>query len=197
MAYATPADLASFLQVPSVDTASATLILQLVADEIDAYIGQSLAQVVVVGALLDGPAAGSSELVLPGFPVTAVDSIEVQEPDGVTWTLLAEGTDYHWSASGVVTRIYSTFDPNDPVNPQWPTWARSIRAGYTRGNAAVLGQIKGVNLSAAARMFVNPAGLQSERIGGMDVRYSAKGGSVELSTVEEKILDRVTDLVLA
>lgn len=195
MAYATPADLASFLQVPSVDTASATLILQLVADEIDACIGQSLIQVIVTGALLDGPAAGSSQLVLPGFPVTAVDSIEVQEADG-TWTLLAEGTDYHWSTSGVVTRIFSTFDPNDPVNPQWPTWAQSIRASYTRGNPTVLGQIKGVNLSVAARMFVNPSGLQSERIGGMDLRYGAKGGAIEFSAVEQKVLDRVTDSVL-
>lgn len=195
MAYATPADLASFLQVPSVDTASATLILQLVADEIDACIGQSLIQVVVTGALIDGPGAGSSQLVLPGFPVTAVDSIEVQETDG-TWTLLTEGTDYHWSTSGVVTRIFSTFDPNDPVNPQWPTWSQSIRASYTRGNPTVLGQIKGVNLSVAARMFVNPAGLQAERIGGMDLRYGAKGGAVEFSAVEQRVLDRVTDSVL-
>jgi len=196
MAYATPADLAGFLQVPSVDTASATLILQLVSDEIDAYVGQSLDQITVTALLLDGPAAESSQLVLPGFPVTAVTSVEVQERDG-TWTLLAEGTDYHWSTSGVVQRIFSSFDPNDPVQPAWPTWAQSVRVSYTRGDPAVLGPVKGVCLSAAGRMFINPGSLQSEQNGGMSLRYGAKTGSVELSILEQRVLDRLTDHVLA
>lgn len=196
MAYATPADLASFLQVPSVDTASATLILQLVSDQIDAYVGQTLAVETVTALLLDGPAAGSAQLVLPGFPVAAVSSIEVQETDG-TWTPLVEGTDYHWSTSGVVNRIFSSFDPNDPVQPAWPTWARSVRVSYTRGDSAVVSAVKGVCLSAAARMFVNPAGIQSEQIGGMSLRYGAKSGGVELTPIEERVLDRLTDHVLA
>lgn len=196
MAYATPADLASFLQVPSVDTASATLILQIASDEIDAYIGQSLDQVVVTALLLDGPPMGSAQLVLPGFPVSAIASIEVQQPDG-TWTLLVDGVDYHWSASGVVSRIFSSFDPNDPVQPAWPTWAKSIRTSYTRGNAAVLGAVKGVCLTASARMFINPGAVQSEQIGGMSLRYGAKSGGVELSAIEQRALDRLTDHVLA
>jgi hypothetical protein len=196
MAYATPADLASFLQVSSVDTASATLILQLVSDEIDAYIGQSLDQATVTALLLDGPAAGSAQLVLPGFPVSAVALIEVQEADGA-WTPLADGVDYHWSTSGVVNRIFSSFDPNDPVQPAWPVWAKSIRVSYTRGDSAALGAVKGVCLSASARMFINPAGLQSEQIGGMSLRYGAKSGAVELSALEQRILDRLTDHVLA
>lgn len=196
MAYATPADLASFLQVPSVDTATATLILQIVSDEIDAYVGQSLDAITVAGLVLDGPATGSAQLVLPGFPVSAVTSIEVQEPDG-TWTLLADGTDYHWSTSGVISRIFSSFDPNDPVQPAWPTWAKSIRASYTRGDPAVLGQAKGVCLSAGGRMYLNPGGLQSEQIGGMSLRYGAKTGSVELSAMEQRVLDRLTDHVIA
>lgn len=196
MAYATPADLASFLQVPSVDTASATLILQLVSDEIDAYIGQSLDAITVTALLLDGPAQGSAQLVLPGFPVSAVASIEVQETDG-TWTLLADGVDYHWSTSGVVNRIFSSFDPNDPVQPAWPTWAQSIRVSYSRGDASVLSAVKGVCLSASARMFINPGGVQSEQIGGMSLRYGAKSGGVELTAIEQRVLDRLTDHVLA
>lgn len=196
MVYATPDDLAAFLQMPSVNAASATLILQLVSDEIDAYVGQSLVVETVAGLLLDGPASGSAQLVLPGFPVAAVSSIEVQEPDS-TWTLLTEDTDYHWSTSGVVNRVFSSFDPNDPVQPAWPTWAQSVRVSYTRGDSAVLGAVKGVCLSAAARMFINPAGIQSEQIGGMSLRYGAKSGGVELSPIEERVLDRLTDHVLA
>lgn len=196
MAYATPADLASFLQVPSVDTASANLYLQMGADAIDAECGQSLGQQDVVDLLLDGPASGSAELVLPGFPVTAIASLEVQEPDG-TWTALVDGTDFHWSASGVVDRIFSAFDPNDPVQPAWPTWAQSIRASYSRGEGAVPSAAKTVNLMIAGRLYINPGGIQSEQIGGMSLRYSAKGGLPELSPMELKMLGRLTDYVIA
>lgn len=196
MAYATPADLASFMQWPSVDTASANLILQMCTDAIEGQIGQSLGQQNVVALLLDGPAAGSSQLVLPGFPVTAVASIEVQEPDG-TWTMLTAGTDYHWSTSGVVERIFSSFDPNDPVNPRWPVWAQSIRVSYSRGEGTLPSAAKTLCLMVAGRLFPNPSALQSEQIGGMALRFGAKGGEITFSAVELAMLGRLTDHVLA
>lgn len=196
MAYAAPADLASYLQVPSVDTASATLILDMVSSQIDYYIGRTLGQVVETGVLLDGPAQGSAQLVLPGFPVSAISSLEVAETDG-TWTLLTEGSDYHWSTSGVVDRIFSAFDPNDPVQPAWPTWPQSIRISYTHDDPSVSTAIKGVCLAAASRLYLNPAGLQSEQIGGMSLRYSAKGGGVEFSVLEQRTLDRLTVPIVA
>lgn len=193
MAYATDTDLASVLHVPVVDPAAANLVLQMVSDAIDAQCGQSLGQQDVVGLVVDGPAAGSSQLVLPGFPVTAVASVEVQEADG-TWTLLAEGTDYHWSTNGVVTRIFSNFDPNDPVQPAFPVWARSVRVSYSRGEGTVPGAAKAVCLMVASRLFVNPSGLQSEQIGGMSLRYGAKGGTIEFSPVELTMLGRLSDV---
>lgn len=196
MAYAAPADLASYLQVPSVDTASATLILDMVSSQIDYYIGRPLGQVVETGVLLDGPAAGSDQLVLPGFPISAIASLEVAEPDG-TWTTLVDGTDFHWSTSGVVSRIFPAFDPNNPAQPQWPTWAQSIRASYTHDDPSVSTAIKGVCLAASARLYLNPAGIQSEQIGGMSIRYSAKGGGVEFSVLEQRTLDRLSMPIVA
>jgi hypothetical protein len=194
MAYATPADLASFLQVPSVDTASAVLFLQLVSDEMDAYVGQALGHQDVVGLLVDG--GGAAQLVLPGFPVTAVASIEVLTATG-TWRLLAEGADYTWSASGILDRVRSRADPGGPVALAWPSRQQSVRASYSRGEGTVNGSVKGVCLAAAARMFVNPSGLTSEQIGGMSLRYGQKTGAVEFSAWEEKVLGRLSDIVVA
>lgn len=196
MAYATPADLASYLELPSVDTASATLFLQMGADAIDAECGQTLAHQDVVGLLLHGP-AGSAELVLPGFPVTAVASVETLGRDGITWTLLTEGTDYTWSANGILTRVFNTADPQGAIAPAWPSRADSIRVSYSRGEGTVPSAAKTVNLMIAGRLYINPAGIQSEQIGGMSIRYSAKGGIPELSPMELKMLGRLTDPVIA
>lgn len=196
MAYATPADLASFMQVPSVDTASATLILQIVADEMDDYVGQPLGHQDVVDLLIDG--TGAAEFNLPGFPVTAVASLEVLQADS-TWQLLVDGTDYAWSDAGIVRRRFPHTDPAWPsaISPAWPAWPASIRASYSRGEGTVSGAVKGVNLSAAARMMANPLALQSEQIGGMSLRYGAKTGAIEFSALELRVLDRASDIVIA
>jgi len=196
MAYATPADLASFMQVPSVDTASANLFLQGATDAIEGEIGQSLGQQDVVDLLLDGPVMGSAQLILPGFPVTAVASIEVLQRDG-TWRLLADGADYTWSADGIVTRVWSTADPQGPTAPAWPTRPQSIRTSYSRGEGQLPSAAKTACLMIASRMMVNPSGLQAERIGNMDLRYGAKGGTLELSPAELRMIGRLSDIVIA
>jgi hypothetical protein len=195
MAYATPADLASFMQVPSVDTASANLFLQGATDAIEAEIGQSLGQQDVVDLLLDGP-SGSAVLILPGFPVTAVTSIAVLLRDG-TWQTLTEGADYTWSTDGIVTRVFATTDPQGPIAPAWPSRPQSIRTSYSRGEGAVPSAGKTVCLMVAARMMANPTGIQAERIGNMDLRFGAKGGTLELSPAELRMLGRLTDHVIA
>lgn len=194
MAYATPADLASFLSVPSVDTATAELMLDLVAVSMDDWCGQSLAQQTLTGLLIDG--TGAAEVVLPGFPVNSVTSIETLGADG-TWTLLTDGVDYTWNSSGVVRRRWPHGDPGALVLPAWPAGLSSIRVTYNRGAGTVKSSIKGVNLAVAARMMTNPAGLLSEQIGGMQLRYSAKTPGIEFSALEQGILDRATDPVLA
>jgi len=125
MAYALAADLGSYMNMRStIDAAKATLVLQMVADAMDAemgldpedwgvgtvtvgsdtFTGGLLSQSVTV--VLDGPPQGSNLLVVPGHPVTAVTDVEVQDVLG-TWTPLTYQTDYLWSTSGVLTRIRS------------------------------------------------------------------------------------------
>jgi len=194
MAYATPADLCSFMSVPSVDTATAQLILDIVAGSMDDWCDQSLAQQDLTGMLLDG--TGTAEFVLPGFPVNSVTSIETLGADG-TWTLLTSGVDYTWSASGVVRRRWLHGSPGSLVLPAWPVGQSSIRVTYNRGAGTVKPSIKGVNLAVAARLMSNPTGLISEQIGGMQLRYGAKTAGVEFTPLEQGILDRATDPVIA
>jgi hypothetical protein len=122
MAYALAADLASYMQA-TLDTGKATLVLQLVADAMDAtmgldpedwgsgtvtvggdtYTGAVLART-VTDLVLDGPEQGSNLLVLPGHPVTSVTDVQVQDVLG-TWTELVYQQDYVWNAAGVLTRL--------------------------------------------------------------------------------------------
>lgn len=195
MAYATAADLCSFMQVPSVDTATAQLILQAVSDAMDEWAGQSLAQQDVTGVLVDGN--GTAEVLLPGWPVNSVASIELLGTDG-TWTLLTAGVDYDWSPAGVLRRRWRQPDPAaTDLAPAWPNRLQNIRAAYNRGAGVVSKKLQLVCLSASARLMPNPLGLISEQIGGMQLRYAAKTGGLEFTAIEQRILDRVSESFLA
>lgn len=194
MAYATAAELCSLMQVPSVDTATAELILQGVSDAMDEWAGQSLARQDVTGLLIDG--TGSAEILLPGFPVNSVASVEILGADG-TWTPLAAGVDYDWSASGVLRRRWPHPDPAGDLAPPWPTALASVRVTYNRGRGGVSTALKFVCLGASARVMPNPTGLISEQIGGMQLRYSAKTSGAEFTALEQRVLDRASDSFLA
>lgn len=124
MSYALATDLASYMKA-TLDTAKATLVLQMVADAMDTemgldpeifgygtitvgadtYTGGMLSQT-ITGLVLDGPPQGSDLMILPGHPITAVTDVEVQDTLG-TWTTLTYQQDYLWSSSGVLTRLRS------------------------------------------------------------------------------------------
>jgi len=194
MAYATAADLCSFMQVPSVDTATAELILQGVSDAMDEWAGQTLAQADVTGILVDG--TGSAEVLLPGVPVNSIASIELLGADG-TWTLLTAGVDFDWDTSGVLRRRWLRQDYATDLAPPWPNRLQCIRAAYNRGAGDLSKKLQFVCLSAAARLMPNPLGLISEQIGGMQLRYGAKVAGLEFTAIEQRILDRASDSFLA
>lgn len=194
MAYATAADLCSFMQVPSVDTATAELILQGVSDAMDEWAGQTLAQADVTGVLVDG--TGGAEVLLPGVPVNSVASIELLGADG-TWTPLTAGVDFDWSDSGVLRRRWAHPDPASDLAPPWPNRLQCIRAAYNRGTGGLSKKLQFVCLCAAARLMPNPMGLISEQIGGMQLRYGAKVSGLEFTTIEQRILDRASESLLA
>lgn len=227
MAYANSDDLASFMQ-QSLDTGAASLTLQMVADAMDEQMGAdpdnySVGSVTVDGVtytgaaleqsftslVLDGSAQGSSILLLPRYPVTAVTDVQAQDTLG-TWTDLVYQRDYVWSRAGVLTRIRAGVPsavgpaqyPGPPLSsieymrmePIWPSFPQGVMATFTAGNAAVPSALRDVNLAAAARVYANPTGVVGESIGGYSVRYSPRAdggiGGISFNALELNILAR-------
>lgn len=205
MAYAEVSDLQTYMaSYGPVDEAQATLAIQLVSDEIDAYLGLPTGVTLLGGTytdqLLDGPAPGSSTLVLPEHPVTAVDAVSVMRAPG-DWCDLVYEADYLWSANGIVTRISTAYEPYGPIAPFWPRYPQSIRVTWTAGYAEAPAAIRSVVLSAAARLVANALGLTAIRVGGESYTFSrgqraansgiATGsGGVEFNALEEAALGR-------
>jgi hypothetical protein len=232
MAYANPADLASFMQ-QTLDPGTAALTLQMVADAMDEQMGAdpdnySVGSVTVDGTtytgaaleqtftdlVLDGSAQGSSILLLPRFPVTAVSDVQAQDTLG-TWTDLVYQRDYVWSKAGILTRIRAGIPsvigpaqyPGPPLStieyermePVWPSIPQGVMATITAGFAAVPEALKTVNLAAAARVYANPTGVLGETVGGYSVRYSPRAeggiGGIEFNMVELDVLGKFKDIV--
>lgn len=144
--FATPAELASWLQVPEVDTATATLQLAAATQAIRDYCGWSITEETVTGAVLD--AAGSRSIWLPTLLLTAVGPVVEL---GVTLTVL---DDYDWTRYGRLLR-----------SKKWPNQARSVAVTYTHGYAAAPDSVKGVCLALAGRVYNNPVGARSQTAG--------------------------------
>lgn len=233
MAYANATDLASYMQ-QTLDTGAATLTLQMVSDAMDQAMGLDpdefgVGSVTVDGntytgallsqdftdVVLDGPAQGSSMLVLPRLHVSAVSDVQVQDTLG-TWTALTYQQDYLWSSAGVLTRIRSSIpmtlapgqDPGPPLNsiefvrldPIWPAIPRGVMVSFTAGLTAVPSSPQGVCLAASARVYANPTGVVGESVGGYSVRYSPRGdggiGGISFNALELNVLGRYKTVVV-
>lgn len=225
MAYALTADLQTFMGA-TLDPGKAALVLQMVADSIDkflgldpetygagsitvgpnTYTGAALSQS-LTGVILDGPPQGSSLLVVPGHPVTAIAQVQVQDVLG-TWTPLVYQQDYLWSTSGILTRIRNSLSGQPvtsywpgpplgqigilPLTPIWPAIPQGVKVDFTRGFTTVPATFRTVSLTAGARVYANPTGVTGENIGGYAVRYSPRAdggvGGVDLNSLEQATL---------
>ncbi|WP_435610684.1 hypothetical protein [Streptomyces sp. C10-9-1] len=156
-------------------TATAQLLLDLahgvITDEVGQLLEQSTDTVVLDGPTRDDsrhhPATGSRRLILPRWPVTAVDSVT---EDG---TVLTVGTsaDYTWSAAGILTRI----------GADWPTSDRSVEVTYTAGYATAPAGLTRMELRLAAVGWSNPEFLSSETLGDHARSFSADALGMELT----------------
>lgn len=141
--FATPAELASALQVASVDTATAQLKLDIATAAIISYCGWGIKEETVTAQALN--ARGGRSLFLHTFRLTAVASVVA---DGVT---LVSGTDYDWWSYGELERY----------GCHWPRKPRSVVVTYTHGFNPVPDDVKGVCLSLAGRGYTNPIGAKT------------------------------------
>lgn len=166
-AFATPAELASWLQVPEVDTATATLQLAAASQAIRDYCGWSITEETVTGAVLD--AAGSRSIWLPTLLLTAVGPVVEL---GVTLTAL---DDYDWTRYGRLLR-----------SKRWPNQARSVVVTYTHGYSVAPDSVKGVCLAMAGRIYNNPLGAKSQTAGPFSQSFAVPlSGAVGSPLLEE------------
>lgn len=165
--FATPAELASWLQVPQVDTASALLQLAVASQVIRDYCGWSITAETVTGAVVD--TAGDRSLWLPTLYLTDVASIT---ENGVALQV----THYEWRRHGRVMRL----------GRHWPNAARVVEVTYTHGYPAVPDSVKGVCLAVAGRAYRNPAGLKTQVAGPFTESFvTSADGSVAALTSSE------------
>lgn len=141
MAFASPTELKSWLQVASINNASATLVLAVASGAITSHCGWAIVEEEVT-AEIDG--TGQRSLWLPTLKLTAITSVKV---DGVT--LVAE-TDYDWTVYGRLLR-----------SGCWPNTPRSVEVEYTHGYETVPDVVKGACLILASSLYRNPENLSS------------------------------------
>lgn len=154
--YATPADLASYLQ-QDVDTASATLVLQLASGrfsaDAEAWWTPQTTTYVQAGTC-------ATKLVLPFDPVTAVSAVRINGVVVTGYTLILN----------VLYRPAGFGTPN--ANPP-----DRLEVDLTWGYAAVTDDVKGAVLDTAAQAYQVPVGtVVSESIDDYAVRYATTGG---------------------
>ena len=157
---ATPADLASLVAV-EVDTASATLAIEIATAVVQAAIGHRIVQVTDEAVTVYG---GTDTLLrLPGQPVTSVTSVTyagsllTQGTASGTWRLAPGGIwrDVGWTEC--------SWEPS-PVDVVYSY-------GYAPG-AQDLQLGRGVALSIGRGLFVNPTGVVREQIDDYAVAYA-------------------------
>lgn len=189
MAYADPNDLRLLLRLPPFtgdqeDTAE--LLIDLAEGVIDDETGQALEESVDTVILdsptrqdpwPDVPGTGSHKLVLPRWPVTAVASVTILSDTGADEDLVF-GTDYTWSAAGILTR----------VNGWWPTRDRSVQAIVTAGYNPVPKNVRRITLRLAATAWANPLMATSESLGDHSIAFTPESLGMALSDADRKAL---------
>jgi hypothetical protein len=158
--FASESDLATYLQT-DIDTASATLALELAAGAVKETCGWNVLQETVTGQLLT---PSGSMVTIPTRYLTALTLTDAGVP-------LMQGNTMLWSANGLILRkAYNGMIDYPFFTP--------VVATYTHGYpAAVLPQIiRGVSLAVAARVYDNPQGNRSQSVG-QDQEVKSPGGA--------------------
>lgn len=175
---ATPAQLAAFLGTTiAANDPTALLMLDIASDMVRDYLQQQITR--TTETVIIDPGVGSYVL-LPEMPVNSVSLVETTV-DGTTWTTAAT-TGYNVSLTqGVIVAIsgYST---------TWPTGPGSWRVTYDHGYGTIPNSIIGAALGVAGRAYVSELGIDSERIGGYQVKYAMESDG--FSSLETKALAR-------
>jgi hypothetical protein len=169
---ATPSELASFLQ-KDVDTASATLALEIATGLVQAACGQRLVQVLNDVVVLDRDHYDCGPwLDLPQRPVTAVSSVVVGAT-AVTDHTVQLGRGRLYRAYGWRSATLFGYATPSTVTV---TYSHGFATGDRRLQLA-----RSAVLALASVAYENPNGATSEQIDDYAVRYEAAGARMEAS----------------
>lgn len=166
MAYATVEQLQTLMgrdtPFSEAETAKAQLLLTIATGMIDAETGQTLEHGAVTSEL-DG--TGTTVLLLPRWPVTAVSSVTVIDDLDEAPKTLVEDDDYRWSSYGRLRRRRC----------RWPCIERAVEVVYTAGWDPIPDDVVGICLRLAQAGWDNFGGLESERLGDWSAKYAVPG----------------------
>lgn len=161
-AFATAAELASWLQVASVDTATANLQLNIASNAIRTYCGWSISQETDVEETVDGECR--HRVWLPTLRLTAVSEV-LDDADTLT------PDDYQFTRRGSLIRQGTRY---------W--WSNEVTVTYTHGWDPVPDVVKGVCLAIAGRGYLNPVAAKATTdTAGPFTRTQSFNGSVDTS----------------
>lgn len=154
---ATPTDLASYLQA-DLDTATATLALEMATSWIQREVGHRVLQVTDDIVTLDG---GDRTVYLPGRPVVSVGLVTTTDCFG-TVEIPTLNADYRVRNYRLIRSGYRG------------VWPEVVTVTYTYGYAleAVPQVIRGICLAVAARVYLNPDGVRQETVGSTTMIYN-------------------------
>lgn len=188
-ALATVTQLANFMQLPLAPTdPTAALLLDIasgmVRDELKQYLSP------VAGEVLVADPIEGAYVLLPELPVTNVALVEWLDSTVTpnVWTTADPSTYTVSTRTGMVSAL-----PGCGV--EWPTAPGSWRITYDHGYQTIPNSLMGVVLGVAARAYSSPASIESERIGGYQVKYAVEQAGY--SAIEMKTLNRFRDSTVA
>lgn len=201
-AFAEADDLATLLGITftTAQQAQAELALDLASAAIREYTRQQIDRSVTVDRLAG---CWEQDLRLPQYPVNAVLDVAINDihidPSGYFWNKrqhLRRGMDFTINEFDFVD-----IDPTEPMRQgatgmyryHWDGPRATVTVTNDHGYDIIPEEIRAICLQAASRCVINPFGLQSERLGAYDVRYTRFGSGglvISLDADEEGRLRR-------
>ncbi len=161
--FATPPQLASFLQVETIDTFTADLLLDLASEAIRDATGQAITRVYDDTVTFRSPAG--TVLRLPQRPADPPTAVTIDGQAATGWTAVDD-------------RLYLTTG--------WGTGGlngapSAVTVTYSHGYVTIPGTIRKVCLQLATRAYANPVGARQAGSGAVVTSY---GDSLQLSESE-------------
>lgn len=212
---ATLDDVAAILQrdLTAAEVTNGTRLLTMASDVVRRYTRQSFDY--TVNDVITLPGNWGNTLVLPQRPITAVHNVLINgaTPSYQVWKLLDDtlyiSTGAYQPDFGVLlwggNALWGPAGSNSGPQATGATWqgpAATVTITYDHGYQTIPGDVVNVTAGLVALAIASPVGVNEERVGGYQVKYSrSEGGAMQLQSGDKEILNfyrkRATSLSVA